>query len=87
MGAIMDQLTVGSPGDTVFLPLIDAFRTHKKIHGLKEDTTYVVYIWAHTSKGPGVVMKDEGRTLVAASMLIQQLYITISTYITNCWVM
>jgi hypothetical protein len=34
-----------------------------------EDTTYVVYIFAHTTKGAGVGMRDEGRTLVAGSKL------------------
>jgi len=43
------------------------FARYKKIRDLKEDTQYVLYIWAKTSIGPGTEYFTEDRTKVATA--------------------
>ena len=57
--------TVGGGKALETIEVDNPFARYKKIRDLKEDTQYVLYIWAKTSIGPGTEYFTEDRTKVA----------------------
>ena len=58
-------ISVGGVDGITELDVDNPLARYKKIRGLKEDTQYVLYIWAKTVAGLGMEYFTEDRTKVA----------------------